>query len=245
MTIILRNFNKNRINSNSLILIIGEYLSGKSILTKDILNIHKDIPCGMVISNNKDKYNYIPSIFIHNKYDKSIIKQYIKRQYLLSNNNYDNSSFIILDDCLYENKYYKDKYFINLIESSQKYNYLCIIQTQYFLEINNNLIKNVDYLFILRNDIEINRKRIYEQFKDYLSIEYSIFIKILNDYTHNYNLLVLDLKCNSKSIEDKLYWYKADIHNKLIMCNEDSWNYNNQNYIVEPSKKSINRSIFY
>ena len=94
-------------------------------------------------------------------------------------------------------------------------------------------------------DIELNRKHIYEQFKDYLTIEYSIFVKILNDYTNNYNLLVLDMKCKSICIEDKLYWYKANIHNNFIICNEESWNYNNENYIKEPSIRNMNRSIFY
>jgi energy-coupling factor transporter ATP-binding protein EcfA2 len=245
MTIILRHFNKNRINNNNLLVIIGANSSGKTTLTKDILNIHKDIPSGIVICNNKEKYNYIPPIFIHNKYDRSIIKQYIKRQNLLTENEYDNRSFIILDDCLYSNSYYKDKYFLMLLESSNIYNYLCIINTQYFTKLNEKILNNIYYVFILKDDIEINRQRLYEQFKNKLNIQYSVFVKLLNDYTSNYNLLVLDIKCNSMVIEDKLYWYKADIHNKLILCNEESWNYNNSNYIIEPPKRSINRSIFY
>ena len=243
MTIILRHFNKNNINKNSLLVIIGSYLSGKSTLTKDILYIHKDIPSGIVICNNKEKYKYIPPIFVHNKYDKYTIKQYLKRQQILTENEDNNESFIILDDCLYNN--YKDKYLTILLESSKIYNYLCIIETQYFSKINNNFINNIDYVFILKDDIELNRKHIYEQFKDYLTIEYSIFVKILNDYTNNYNLLVLDMKCKSICIEDKLYWYKANIHNNFIICNEESWNYNNENYIKEPSIRNMNRSIFY
>jgi hypothetical protein len=294
MTIILRKFNKNNININSVILIIGEVNSGKSTLTKDILYMYKDIPCGIVICNknntnsinlsdhslNKknDLYNYIPPIFIHNCYDKHIVKDFIKRQYILSenyenndnlynnnysdnnnnynnysdnnnNNNYNNyyynKSFIILDDCLYNRKYYKDKYLNILIESSKLYNYLCIIETQYLTKINDNLINNIDYLFILKDSLDVNRRRIYDQFKKILGIEYTVFTKILDDYTNNYNLLVLDLKYKSTCIEDKLYWYKAHIHNNFRICNEESWNYNNNNYIIEPPKRNINRSIFY
>ena len=253
MTIILRRFNKHNINLNSVIVIIGEVKSGKSILIKDILHTYKDIPSGIVICDNKnilDKniynntYNYIPPIFIHNSYDKITIKNYIKRQYISTENDCDNRSFIVLDNCLYRHNYIKDKYFKMLLECSKLYNYLCIIEVQYLSKINDILLNNIDYIFILKESVDLNRKHIYEQFKHILGIEYSVFTKILDDYTSNYNLLVLDVKNNSKCIEDKLFWYKANIHDNFKLCDEDCWSYSEQNYVKQPEIKPL-RSIFY
>ncbi len=111
--------------------------------------------------------------------------------------------------------------------------------------INDTMINNINYVFILRDVQDINRRRIYEQFKKYLKIEYSVFNSLLNDYTDNYNILVLDIKSNSEYLEDRLFWYKASIHNNFRICNEESWIYNKNNYINEPPKRELNRHVFY
>ncbi len=249
MTIILRKFNINNINRNDLIIILGMVTCGKSTLCKDILYQYYDIPIGVIITNNKDPkktYNYIPPLFVHKNYDKNRIKNFINRQNeLLNNNEFDTSAFIVLDDCLYSHNYNKDKYFQLLIKSSKIYNFMCIIQTQYLKYINDDLIKNTDYLFIMKEPQEVNRRKIYEQFQEYLGIQYSVFMSLMNDYTEDYNILVLDIKNKSNRLEDKLYWYKSSIHNNFKICSEDSWKYSNHNYINETPIKPINRNIFY
>ena len=67
----------------------------------------------------------------------------------------------------------------------------------------------------------------------------------MNDYTENYNFLILDLKSESKQIEDKLFWYKADDHTNFKLCSKESWEYNDKNYIKELPLKNIDRNIFW
>jgi hypothetical protein len=249
MTIILRRFNINNLNYNSLIAIIGMFGSGKSFITKDILFNFNDIPVGTVISEiarNQNIHNYIPPIFIHDKYEQKILKNFIKRQEsLINNEEYDSRSFLIFENCLYGNEINKDKYFEKIIKSNKEYNFLCIIEAINLVLIKEKLINNIDYLFILKDIFDINKQRIYNQFKNYLGIEYTLFSKIVDDYTNDYNFLILDLKSNSVSIEDKLFWYKASKHENFKMCSDETWDYNNKNYIKQPLKKNLNRSIFY
>jgi hypothetical protein len=247
MTIILRRFDYRSIPENGLLFIVGMLKSGKSFLTKDLLHYFNDIPMGMVISelsNNEYTYNYIPPIVIHDTYEKKIIKKFLKRQDMIVNiDDYDSRAFLILSNC-----YYKDKYFKQVITSNKAYNYLCIFETdnlQKIDKIDNNFKENIDYLFILKDNLDINRRCIYNKFSKYLGIEYSLFNKLIDDYTDNYNFLVLDLKIISNSIEDKLFWYKANNHNNFIICNKECWDYNNKNYIKQPPIKELNRSIFY
>jgi len=246
--IILRRFNLDYISNNSLIVIVGMVNSGKSFITKDLLYNFKDIQCGTVISEigrKQNCYDYIPPIFIHDTYDKNILKNFIKRQKKVINTDYDSSSFIILENLFYDNQFNKDKYFQKVISSSKLLNYLCIIESINLICINKKTIENIDYLFILKENFDINRRRIYEQFSKYLNIPYTLFSKFMDDYTDNYNFLILDLKSESPYIEDKLYWNKSNKHSNFKMCCEESWNYNNKNYIKEPSLKNINRNIFW
>jgi hypothetical protein len=241
--IILRRFNLDYIYKNSLIVIIGMNNSGKSFVTKDILYNFKYIECGTVISEVRMKqncYNYIPPIFIHDKYDNTILKNFIRRQKKLINTDYDSHSFIIL-----ENLFNNDKYFQKIIKSPKLLNYLCIIESINLIYIDTKTIENIDYLFILKENFDINRKRIYEQFSKYLNIPYTLFCKFMNDYTENYNFLILDLKSGSKQIEDKLFWYKADDHKNFKVCSKESWEYNDKNYIKELPLKNIDRNIFW
>jgi hypothetical protein len=250
MTIILRRFNYNYISENDFLLIVGMVNSGKSFLIKDILYKFQDIPIGTVISENNNKndiYKCIPPIFIHDKYDKNILKNIIKKSEILKNNEeeYDTRSFLIFDNCFYNYRLKKDKYFEKIINYKKIYNILCLYETQEINNINEIIKNNIDYLFIMKESYDVNRRKIYEEFKKYLGIEYTVFSKLMDDYTNNYNFLVLNLKCSSQIIEDKLYWYKSNEHYNFKICSKESWDYNDKNYIIEPPKKIINRSIFY
>jgi len=82
------NFNINRINNDSLILIIGEPKSGKTLLIKDILD-KKNIENGIIYSNRADAYKY-SKYNIHNNissvdyvvYDNVNVDSYINNNIL-------------------------------------------------------------------------------------------------------------------------------------------------------------------
>jgi hypothetical protein len=245
MTIILRKFNMKYINYNSLVLIIGLHKTGKSYLTKDLLYHHNEIPLGLVISNkfsNKNVYNYIPPIYIHEEYNNEFIKKYVKKQIkLVENSEYDTSNFIIFEDCLTFKDYKQNKYLRKLFKSLYELNTLCIIETIELEKIYKHLIMKdkIDYIFITKNIIQNNKKEIFDAIYSKIKIEFTVFCKFLDDYTDDYNCLVVYLKTESKYIEDKLFWYKANNHFNFKMCCVESWNYNNNHLIIEPSRNYL------
>jgi hypothetical protein len=248
MTIILRKFDIKYIGYSSFILIIGNNNTGKSTISKHILHYYNDIPVGMVITQFKNKhiYKYIPQIFIHENYDKKIIKNIIKKQKKnIDNDDYDNRSFLIIDQYLNQ----KDKYFNMLCTNYKNLSLLYILELTYIDNISNIIINNIDFLFILREELQLNRRKIYNLINYYLNIEFSVFCKLLDDYTHNYNFLVLSLNSKSNFIEDKLFWYKSDIiDNKYKSCCIEAWNYNNENlikdYNINTNIKILNHQFF-
>lgn len=240
MSIILRKFNIKYISDSSLILIIGSNNSNKSYITKDLLYNHNTIPIGAVISKNKYGYEYIPPIFIHEEYNKKIIKNIIKNKI---------SSFLVFDNYNGEE-----------LHPKKLKNTLTVLTIDYYIYKNISLRNNIEYLFILREDLHINRKKIYDAF---LKMEFTLFCKLLDEYTDDNNVLVIHLKSDSSLIQDKFFWYgisktsqpyktsqKND--NPFKMCCEEAWKYNETHLIktdnldnLDNNKLLFNRNFLF
>ena len=235
MTIILRKFNIKNINSSSLILIIGQNKSGKSFVTKDILYNNQSIKNGIIITSKRHDENikYVPEIFIYENYNKNIIKKFIKIQ-----NNINIHSFIILDDCFENNKIY-NKYTHKLYSKKFDLNTLCIIEIKNIINVSQKLKKFIDYIFIVKTDLETDKLALYNYLSDFLGIEYKLFSKLIDDYTSNYNFIVIDIKSDGKYIEDKLYWCNVPLHAKFKINSEN----NDDNLVIE-RHENIDKILF-
>lgn len=247
--IILRKFNMNYIDYNDIILIIGLQKSGKSYITKDLLYYHNDIITGAVIVNsycNKKIYDYIPPLFIHESYNDTFIKKIVKKQLKIEHELYDSRFFIIFEDCIKYKDAKKSKYLRKILCNPEKINGLCILEIIELDELYKILLlkKKINYLFLTKDTLENNRKKIYDAIKDIIMIEFSLFCKFLDDYTDNYNCLVIDVHINSNVIEDKLYWYNASNHENFKVCSNESWIYSEYNLIKESEKKDYNNNLF-
>ena len=171
----LRKFDMSRIGKGSVCVMIGKRNTGKSFLTKDLLYYKRDIPIGTVISGTEGANQFyskiVPPLFIHEEYSPEIIANSVKRQKLVvskmreqenkyGKSNIDPYAFVILDDCLYDNTWTKDTNVRSLFMNGRHYKVLLIITSQYSLGIPPNLRCNIDFVFILRENIVNNRKRL-------------------------------------------------------------------------------------
>ena len=68
---------------------------------------------------------------------------------LKENNTTDPRAFLVLDDCLYDNTWTKDKNVRSLFMNGRHFKILFIITMQYALGIPPNLRTNIDYVFYL------------------------------------------------------------------------------------------------
>ena len=243
MNLQLRKFDMASIKDDSVVVLIGKRNTGKSFLTKDLLHNNKDIPVGTVISPteqaNKFYSHMIPPIFIHDEYTPPIIANIIKRQKKLKriiNNrestDLDARTFLILDDCLYDNSWQKDKNIRNIFMNGRHYNILFILTMQFALGIPPNLRTNIDYVFILRENIVSNRKRIYDHYAGMFPT-FDMFCSTMDQCTENFECLVICNNAKSNKIEDQVFWYKANSHPEFRIGPPDVWEYNNTNYADE------------
>jgi hypothetical protein len=260
----LSKFDVSKIKDDSVVVLIGKRNTGKSFLTKNILYQNRSLPVGTVISGTEGANQFysciVPPIFIHEEYTALIISNILKRQKMMmkrihshTNTNIDPRAFLILDDCLYDNSWQKDKNIRSCFMNGRHYKLLFILTMQFALGIPPNLRTNVDYVFILRENIYSNRKRLYDHYAGMFPT-FEMFCETMDQCTENFECLVIDNTSKSNKIEDQVYWYKADKVPNFKIGASEFWEYNTNNYKDDASddemdmnnyrkKNSINVSI--
>jgi len=92
------------------------------------------------------------------------MKQVKKEIQAYGRSSIDPRTFVILDDCLYDNTWAREKLMRLLFMNGRHWKVMLVITMQYPLGVPPNLRTNIDYTFILREPYIANRKRIYENF---------------------------------------------------------------------------------
>ena len=224
------------IAEDKVVVLIGKRETGKSFLVKDLLYHHQNVPIGTVISGTEGANCFygkiIPKVFIYEDYTPEIIFNFLKRQKLIKKQikkqekygkkTSDPRAFLILDDCLYDSSWTKDKNVRSLFMNGRHYNVLFLITMQFALGIPPNLRTNVDFIFILRETIVSNRKRLYDHWAGMFP-SFEIFCQVMNQCTEDFHCLVINNNAKSNKLEDQVFWYKAKPHNPFKLCNKRFW----------------------
>ena len=219
------------------VVLIGRRDTGKSFLVRDLLYYHQDIPIGTVISGTEAGNGFfsehVPKLFIHDEYNSGIIENILKRQKTVlkqvkkemeayKRTNIDPRAFVILDDCLYDNKWTKDKLMRLLFMNGRHWKIMLIITMQYPLGIPPNLRTNIDYVFILREPYIANRKRIWENYAGMFPT-FESFCQVMDQCTENFECLVINNNAKSNKLQDQIFWYKAQNHSNFRLGSKEFW----------------------
>lgn len=219
------------------IVLIGKRDTGKSFLVRDLLYYHQEIPIGTVISGTEEGNGFygsmIPKLFIHNEYNTAIIENILKRQRTVlkqvkkeietyKKSSIDPRAFVILDDCLFDNSWSRDKMMRLLFMNGRHWKVMLVITMQYPLGVPPILRTNIDYVFILRENYIANRKRIYENYAGMFPT-FESFCQVMDQCTENYECLVINNNSKSNKLQEQVYWYKADSHNNFKLGSKEFW----------------------
>ena len=225
-------------NKGPVIVLIGRRDTGKSFLVKDLLYYHQDIPVGTVISGTEASNGFyssiVPKLFIHDEYNSAIIENILKRQKIVlkqikkeeeaykKRSNIDPRAFVIMDDCLYDNSWSREKVMRLLFMNGRHWKIMLIITMQYPLGVPPNLRTNIDYTFILREPYIANRKRIYENYAGMFPT-FESFCQVMDQCTENYECLVISNNAKSNKLSEQIFWYKASPHNNFRLGSKEYW----------------------
>ena len=134
----------------------------------------------------------------------------------------DPRAFVILDDCLFDSSWTKDKMMRMLFMNGRHWKIMLIITMQYPLGIPPNLRTNIDYVFILREPYINNRKRIWENYAGMFP-NFESFCQVMDQCTENYECLVIDNNSKSNKLQDQVFWYKAEKHGDFRLGSKEFW----------------------
>ena len=233
MNLQLRKFNPKSMADDKVCVFIGKRNTGKSTLVTDILYHKKHIPAGIVMSateeGNHHYQKYVPDLFIYADYDKDAIERVLERQRKIVNTNSTSHAFILLDDCMYNKKFMKDTCIRKCFMNGRHWKIFFMFTMQYCMDLSPDLRANIDYIFVLRENIVQNREKLYKNFFGVFPT-LDMFNQVMNSCTENYECLVLDNTSKSNKIEDCVFWYKADIHKEFKIGSPQLWQYHKKFY---------------
>jgi hypothetical protein len=224
-------------NKGPVIVLIGRRDTGKSYLVRDLLYYHQDIPLGTVISGTEAGNGFyaahVPKLFIHDEYNTVLIENVLRRQKVVlkkmiqekdtyGRTTIDPRAFVILDDCLYDQSWTRDKMMRLLFMNGRHWKVMLIITMQYPLGIPPNLRTNIDYVFILREPYLTNRERIWRNYASMFPTLES-FCSVMDQTTENYECLVINNNAKSNKLNDQIFWYRAENQPDYKIGSKEFW----------------------
>lgn len=233
MNIQLRKFDPSKIADDKVCVVIGKRGTGKSTLVTDLLYHKRDIPAGVVMSATEEGNHYykqfVPDLFIYGDYNRETIEKVIDRQKRLIAANKKTPAFVLLDDCMYNKAFMKDTCIRQCFMNGRHWKIFFVLTMQYCMDLSPDLRANVDYVFILRENVIQNRERLWKSFFGVFP-SFELFNQVMNACTENYECLVLDNTSKSNRLEDCVFYYKAPIRRGFRVGSEAIWNYHRQHY---------------
>lgn len=231
----LKRFDMSTIKTDAVVVILGKRRTGKSFLTRDLLSHISDVPAGVVISGTEASNGFFgaifPPVFIYDGYSPKIIENLVRRQKAAvarskKDRSIDPRCLLVMDDCLYDKTWVNDENMRQIFMNGRHLGIGLIITSQYPLGIPPNFRSNIDYVFILRENIVANRRRIYDNYCGVLPT-FDAFCSVLDQTTENHECLVVDNCSTSNKMEEILFYYKAEEPAYFTIGSKELWEASN------------------
>jgi hypothetical protein len=186
-------FDIQTLKTNSVVLVVGRRNTGKSFLVRDLLYHHSDLSGGLIVSPTEPVEHFYEAIVsskdtIHEEYTPDLWKSHPK------------NAFVVLDNAIYDCAWTSDAYIRRLFLKKPS---MFLFTMPFALGIPPHLRRNMDVVFILRDNMEKSRERLYLQYGSEVFPTFEAFGQAMDECTRNYECLVIDQRNNG------VYRYKA------------------------------------
>lgn len=242
MQLSLRKFEPSTIADGSVCVVIGKRNTGKSVLVKDIMSYKRKLTAGIVMSateiGNKFYGSWVPECFIYNDIDEKVIEKLIENQKMrINTTGRADDIFLILDDCMYDKDVFKSKIMRQLLMNGRHWRIFLMMTTQYCGDLNPAFRTNIDYVFVLRDNVILNRERLFKNFFGIMP-SFSSFCQLMDATTEHFECLVLDNTSHSNKLEDCVFWYKAEKDHTFKMGSPAYWRFHSSRYNPQSDEAS-------
>jgi HrpA-like RNA helicase len=203
-----------------MITVMGYRGTGKTTMVKDIMFHMRNkltFRYGQIISTKplEEYKNYVPETNLHPNYNVEIITAELKEMMKIKEKEKEKkekkekkiSAFLILDDCMYDCKWSRDKIIRLTLMNGRFWNIMTIMAYAHPTAFPPN-VDDPDYLFVFNNPSINYRKRTYDK-RGILTVSFDVFCQML-DNLDRYECLVIERG-------NTFFWYKAELHPSFKM----------------------------
>ena len=233
MNIQLKKFDPSKMADDKVCVFIGKRGTGKSTLVTDILWHKRGIPAGIAMSGTEEGNGhykqFIPDLFVYSDYNKDAVEKIIERQKRNLAVGKCQPVFILMDDCMYDRSFMRDTVIHQLFMNGRHWKIFFMMTTQYCMDMTPMIRTNVDYVFVLRDNVRQNRENLYKAFFGVFPT-FDQFCQVMDACTENYECLVLDNTSKSNDVTNCVFWYKAALRKNFRCGSAAFWQFHNRNY---------------
>ena len=217
----IKKFSFDMMGRSDVVAVVARRKSGKSFFIRDMLHHYRDIPVGTVISQtervNSFYKDFVPPSLIHDEYRDEIIEKVLKRQRLVLDKirkdpeyaEVDPSAFLLMDDCMADTSWQKSPVMREIFFNGRHFKLLTVLSLQYVMGLSVSFRNQVDWVFLFKEGIWANKKRLYENFAGMFHNQ-QIFNAVLDQVTNDYGCLVIHNGSSSNELSDQIFWYRAE-----------------------------------
>lgn len=199
---------------NPVITIIGKRKSGKSMLAKSIIKhqLEKGLIDEIVVFSLTEKMNKFYENFVTDvnyKLDFGMLEKILEKQEQNIENENKKKYMIVFDDCCgTKGEWTKNAAMQEILFNGRHYNISYIFIMQFPIGISPELRSNFDYIFLFKDDVISNLKRMYDHYAGIFP-SFNLFKQVFQQLTDNNSTMAIKNKGSVKSILEKIFWYKA------------------------------------
>jgi len=231
-------FKLDYLRRHAIIAMVAKRNSGKSFAVRHILkhlSVNQGIPGGIIIAPTDEEQqfysDFVPDLYIHYKFENSIlgnlfhrqkIVQEKRRKYAKKGKRVDARVFLVMDDCLdSKGAWSKDELIKKIFFNGRHHHITFILTMQFPLGIQPELRSNIDYVFLLANNIQSDQKRLYDHYAGVFP-NFNMFKTVFAELTKDYGCMVIATGSNSNDLMDVIYHFKASNwkDKKFIGCKQ-------------------------
>jgi hypothetical protein len=197
-----------------IILVIGRRGSGKSTLIEDIMyNLrHRfDFAIGMSPTRSSIEMmeRHMPDVMVFEEgFSKEQFQKMLSLSSIISRKGKLRSGLLCMDDCNSDKDAFRSKNMRDAFMNGRHYGMNILWAMHYCMDILPDLRSQVDYVFVLKDNIRKNKERLYQNFFGMLD-KVEDFMKIMDQCTENNECLILDNTTPNPDPKTCLFWYKA------------------------------------
>lgn len=206
------------------VLYVGRSGAGKSEAMKAVLrHVHVDLAVAFCPTDETadELAKCIPRACIHPKLDLAVVERALALQKELAHK--ERSLALIADDCGYTKGDWSTSTMRQMLMNARHHRIALHFSMQYLKLIEPALRSNVSYVVCCAENILANKKALWQCFFGLIP-SYQEFDRIFTACTQDYSCIVLDQTQPSASVENSVFWYKADIDAPPFrMCKPCMW----------------------